>query len=731
MTTATSAPALLQIPCQHVADIELPQEVQGLYELAYNLWWTWNPRATELFSAIDSRAWSHYHNPVQMLINVERRHWEHLVENETFLESYAAVMKELRDYMTGATRSWFWLNYPGYDRGPLAYLSMEFGVHQSLAIYSGGLGILSGDHLKSASDLGVPLVAVGLLYRAGYFQQTVDADGHQQHTYPEYDFARLPLRPAAGPTGRDVVVAVPLGDREVKVRIWMAQVGRVPLLLLDSDIGENDPADRPITTMLYVQGRAMRLAQEAILGIGGVRALAACGIDPAVWHINEGHSALLQLERMARELAAGAESFEVALHRVRANTVFTTHTPVPAGNEQFDGDLAWRYLGQWAERLHTPWENVKAIAQPDPRHSDGSFNLTALALRSSRYVNGVSAIHAGVSRQLWQPLFGASDPQHVPIDHVTNGVHLPTWLGREMQNLLARHLGHYWQGQIHRRDAPERLARIPAEELWQAHLGQKERLARFTRSRLRDQLARHGRSPEELREVESFFREDALTIGFARRFATYKRASLIFTDPHELRRLVSDEARPVQILFAGKAHPADRPGQDLIQHIFQLSQQPPFRGRVFFLENYDMRVGRMMVQGVDVWLNTPRRPLEASGTSGQKAAINGALNCSVLDGWWPEAYDGTNGWAIGRQEVLPDVGQQDLEDAHALYEVLAEEVVPAFFQLDERGLPQRWLTMMQRSIVTIAPRFSSDRMVRDYVTRAYLAGVARAAVDES
>jgi starch phosphorylase len=313
----------------------------------------------------------------------------------------------------------------------------------------------------------------------------------------------------------------------------------------------------------------------------------------------------------------------------------------------------------------------------------------------------------------------------VPIDHVTNGVHLPTWLGREMQDLLQRHLGHYWQGQIHRRDAPERLARIPGEELWQAHEAQKERLARFTRSRLREQLARHGRSPEELREVESFFRNEALTIGLARRFATYKRASLVFSDPHELRRLITDEARPVQILFAGKAHPADRPGQDLIQHIFQLSQQPPFRGRVFFLENYDMRVARMLVQGVDVWLNTPRRPLEASGTSGQKAGANGALNCSVLDGWWPEAYDGTNGWAIGRQEPLADVEQQDREDAHALYTVLAEEVVPAFFELDQRGLPARWLELMGRSIATIAPRFSSDRMVRDYVTKAYLAGVER------
>jgi starch phosphorylase len=735
MTTMTAPqPTLPQVPCQHIADIELPHEVQDLYELAYNLWWTWNPRATELFSAIDPRAWSHYHNPVQMLINVERRQWENLADNETFLEAYSSLMEEFQAYMSGAARSWFWLNYPSYDGGPVAYLSMEYGVHQSLAIYSGGLGILSGDHLKSASDLAVPLVAVGLLYRAGYFQQTVDPDGHQQHTYPEYDFSRLPVRPAAGATGRDVVVSVPIADREVRCKVWVAQVGRVPLLLLDTDIADNDPADRPITSALYVQGRPMRLAQEIVLGIGGVRALQACHIEPGVWHINEGHSALLQLDRFAGELAgaggnaAAGGALAEAQERVRASTVFTTHTPVPAGNEQFEGDLAWRYLGRWGERLHSSWDAVRALAQPDPRHADGGFNLTALALRTARFANGVSAIHGAVSRRMWQPLFGIDDADQVPVDHVTNGVHLPTWLGREMQDLLRRHLGHDWQGQAHRRDAPERLAKIPGEELWQAHQAQKKRLGRFTVSRLRDQLARHGRSPEELREVESFFRPEALTVGFARRFATYKRASLVFTDPHELRRLISDEARPVQILFAGKAHPADRPGQELIQHIFQLSQQPPFRGRVFFLENYDMRVARMLVQGVDVWLNTPRRPLEASGTSGQKAGMNGALNCSVLDGWWPEAFaaEDPNGWAIGRQEPLADVAQQDREDAHALYAVLAEEVVPTFFDRDERGLPPRWLRMMGRSIATIAPTFSSDRMVRDYVTKAYLAGVPRA-----
>lgn len=714
----TEARPGLTIPAQHVTDLELPHELRGLYDLAYNLWWTWNPRARELFSAIDGRAWSLYHNPLQVLINVERRQWEHLRENETFLEAYTAVMQELHAYTGTSEGTWFQHHYPGYDRGPMAYFSMEYGLHQSLALYSGGLGILSGDHLKSASDLGVPLVAVGLLYRSGYFGQTLDSDGHQQHSYPQYDFARLPLRPVSGHTGRDMLVTVPLPGREVQAKVWLAQVGRVPLLLLDTEIPGNDPADRPITGMLYVQGRAMRLAQEVILGIGGARALAACGIEPEVWHINEGHSALLQLERLAMALGRGAASLSEALSGIRETTVFTTHTPVAAGNEQFERELARHYLNVWPSRLRTSWEELCALAKVDP-HDGGTFNLTALALRTSRTANGVSRIHGGVSRRMWQGLFARQEPEDVPIGHITNGVHLPTWLGREMRDLLRRHLGLTWQAQLHYPDVESKIDALPDEELWQAHLAQKLRLGRFVRSRQRDQLARHGRSPEELRRVEEMFRTEALTIAFARRFATYKRARLVFSDPHELRRLFSSTDRPVQILFAGKAHPADRPGQELIQHIFQLGQTPPFEGRVIFLENYDMRVARMLVQGVDVWLNTPRRPLEASGTSGQKAAINGALNCSVLDGWWPEAFDGTNGWAIGDHEPPLDEDHQDLIDAQALYAVLEEEILPTYFDR-EGDLPRKWLHRMKRSIATVAPKFSADRMVRDYVSGMYL-----------
>ena len=722
MSTETVAVPLRTIPCRHVADIELPPEVDRLYDLAYNFWWAWNPAARELFSAIDGAAWAQYHDPVQLLINVEHEHWEGLLRNQTFLESYHRVVDDLDRYMTGEAGSWYGTRYGHEPHGPIAYFSMEYGLDRSLSIYSGGLGVLSGDHLKSASDLGVPLVAVGLLYRSGYFRQTVDAEGSQQHFYPSFDFTRLPLRPAATRSGRDLRVTVPLAGREVRAAVWVCQVGRVPLLLLDTDVVENEPADRPITNILYVRGRPMRLAQEIVLGIGGVRVLEACGIEPALCHVNEGHSALLQLERCRRLLPA-AGSFDLALDEVRSRTVFTTHTPVPAGNESFDPGLVRRYLAPWPEMLSTTWERLGSLASIDPDDQDGPFNLTVLALRTSRHANGVSRLHGAVSREMWRGVFGVERADQVPIGHVTNGIHLPSWLGRDIRALWERAFGASWQAQVHRPEELERaLAAVSDDDLWRVHGAQKRRLAQFAREHLRHQLARHGRSPEELRAVADLVREDVLTLGFARRLATYKRASLIFEDSAELRRLVCDEERPIQILFAGKAHPADRPGQELIRHIFQLSQAEPFHGRVVFLENYDMGIGALMVQGVDLWLNTPRRPQEACGTSGQKAAANGAINCSILDGWWPEAWDGTNGWAIDAD--LPagdeeDDGARDRAEARALYRLLNEEIVPAYYERDGLGLPASWLRTMRRSILTVTPRFSAERMVKDYVTESY------------
>ncbi len=709
----------MQIPTLNVADIELPKELAKLYDLAYNLWWTWSPRARRLFSAVEGVAWTRYRNPVEMLINVEPDHWESLVSSETFMTTYSSVMREFEEYMAEEKSSWFHARFGSPVAARIAYFSTEYGVHESLPGYSGGLGVLSGDHLKAASDLGLPLVAVGLLYRMGYFNQTIDADGFQQHIYPHYDFTRLPLRPVSGATGRQVIVRVPFPGREVAAKVWLAQVGRIPLLLLDTDIAQNDPSDRPITSILYVRGREMRLAQELVLGVGGVKALDALGIEPRVWHLNEGHSALLQLERFRVAAKNEKLSFEEAVEKVKACTVFTTHTPVPAGNETFDRELVGKYTKPWAESLGVECRQLLELGKADDHLGEQPFNMTAFAIRTSRAVNGVSQLHGRVSSNMWRHLFPGAGPEDLPVDHITNGVHISTWLGMELLELFNRYFGIGWKDRRLTVDDWRAIDEIPDEEIWRAHQVQKRRLARFVRVRLRQQFARHGHGPDALRELENWIDEDVLTIGFARRFATYKRADLLFRDMHRLRRLVRDNERPVQVLLAGKAHPADRPGQELIQHIFQISRSPDFQGRVIFLENYDMRVARALVQGVDLWLNTPVRPLEASGTSGQKAAMNGALNFSVLDGWWPEAYDGTNGWAIGQGKDYPDREEQDREESLSLYDTLEEEIIPLYYDREDDGIPRAWVRRMKESMATITPRFSAERMVRDYTEKVY------------
>jgi len=717
----------IKISCRQVADIELPREVERLYDLAYNLWWSWTPRARQLFSSIKVDSWARYRNPVDLLLNVDRHHWEQLISSDAFMGSYSRLMQDFDRYLNGGSDTWFERHYPDHDGGPVAYFSMEYGLDRSLAIYSGGLGVLSGDHCKSASDLGLPFVGVGLLYRSGYFNQAIDADGIQQHIYPDYDFNRLPVRPAMDERGRDVVVGIPLPGREVQAKVWVAEVGRVSILLLDTDLPANDPADRPIAKVLYVRGREMRLVQEMILGVGGVKALAALGIEPALWHINEGHSVLLQLERMRTAIVAEGVDFETALERVGENVAFTTHTPVPAGNEQFDPDLATSYLDPWSEPLGTSSERLLQVGNPDHGEPDQPFNLTAFALRTSSFANGVSRLNAEVADRMWRHLFADPPAEEPVVQPITNGIHLPTWLGTELQNLFAVQLGPDWQERLLDPKAWEFVYQLANEDLWAAHRSQKERLMRFSRSRLLEQYARHGRPPSKLREVAAFFSDEALTIGFARRFATYKRAGLLFSDLHRLRGIVRSTERPVCILLAGKAHPADRPAQELIQHLFMLSQEADLEGRVAFIENYNMRVGRMLVQGVDVWLNTPRRPFEASGTSGQKAAVNGVLNCSILDGWWPEGFDGENGWSIGAGETAAEEWQQDQHDANSLYSILEEQILPTYYERDQQGLPVRWIEMMKRSIASIGARFSASRMVREYTDRAYMP-LARAKV---
>jgi len=715
MTTATD---WKRIPSLPTADVELPRELVRLYDLTYNLWWTWSPLARRLFYAIDSRLWTMYRNPVQLLIGVDHVRWKELLEDEHTMGLYGSTVEAFDRYLAGERESWFASRHPDLD-GPIAYFCMEYAMHQSLPLYSGGLGVLAGDHLKSASDLGLPLVAVGLLYRNGYFHQTIDADGRQQHLYPENDFARLPVRPAAGATGREVVVQIPLVDREIGVQVWICQVGRVPLVLLDTDLRENDSADRPITSMLYTPGREMRLLQEIVLGVGGAKALEALGIEPRAWHMNEGHSALFQFERLRRAVAAGAD-FDAAVESLRRRSAFTTHTPVQAGNETFEPAVARKYFEPWCAASGIPLDRWLALGNSDHGEPNQAFNLSAAAIRTSRRRNAVSRLNAEVAGRMWSHVVGEETPEDERIVGITNGVHPPTWLGVELQDLFARWFGERWPQLLASETGRAAILDASDEQLWSVHRAQKLRLARFLRARLRDQFARHGLAPDELRTIEQMFDPEALTVGFARRFAIYKRAGLLFSDLHRLRQLVDSAERPVQIVLAGKAHPADRGGQELIQHIFQISQEERLKGRVFFVEDYDLRVGRMLVQGVDVWLNTPRKPMEASGTSGMKAAMNGALNCSIADGWWPEGYDGENGWVIAGKDCGSDEAAQDREDSLALYHLLEEAIVPAFYERDESGLPRRWIGKMKEAIASITPRFSSDRMVRDYCEKVYL-----------
>jgi glycogen phosphorylase len=704
---------MLRIPTLQIADIELPARVERLRDLAYDLWWSWWPQATRLFTWIDPDHWRRYHNPVEMLINVEPHQWQRLLSDPEFVRAYDAVIAALDDYRSRPR--WFQQHAGDALRGPVAYFSMEFGLHESLGVYSGGLGVLAGDHCKASSDTGVPLVGVSLLYRSGYFRQTVDADGFQQHIYPDYDFARLPILPVEAPGGGVLTVPVDLPGRVVQAAVWKVQVGLVPVLLLDTDIPLNDPADRPITGILYVRGREMRLTQEMVLGVGGVRALRALDLSPAVWHMNEGHVAFLNLER-AREMVLQGEGLGEALKAVKRNCVFTTHTPVPAGNEAFEVPLVRRFLGPWTQEV-----GVDAEAALNLGAENGNFNLTVLAIRLSSSTNAVSRLHARVSSDMWRHLWpGAPESPVIPI---TNGVHTESWVGPEMRSLYTHHLHPQWEEHLLEEEMWKRVADIPDAELWAAHRSQKERLIRFVRERVRAQNARHGRSPDEMRELESLFDPRALTIGFARRFATYKRAHLVLQDLERVRAMLGDKERPVQMLFAGKAHPADRAGQEVIRKLFQLTQEE-FRGTVVFLEDYDMEVGRMMVQGCDVWLNTPRRPQEASGTSGMKSPINGGVNVSVLDGWWAEGCRDDNGWGFG-DTVAGSPEDQDREDAAALYRILEDQVIPAYFEREGDGLRHAWIRRMKASIATIGPQFSAQRMVRDYVEAVYLPAALR------
>jgi starch phosphorylase len=711
------------IPTLPYPDHRLPPKLEGLVRIAYNLYWSWHPEVRALFARIDRETWAGFRSPVSVLR--VSRDWTSLLDDPDFMVAYQTVLDRFDAYMANGREHWFTRHHSEALEGPVAYFCAEYGLHETLPIYSGGLGVLAGDHCKAASDMALPFVAVGLFYRRGYFRQSIDADGHQEHDYINLVPGRLPLRRVVDPLGEPLTVGVELPGRTVHAAVWLAQVGRVPLLLLDTDVPENADSDRPISHILYVRGREMRLHQELVLGIGGVRALRQLGIAPSAWHLNEGHSAFLLVEQ-ARELVATGMPLDEALAEVSRHAVFTIHTPVPAGNERFAVDLVRRLT---APALAPSGLQIEHILERGLGvESDRSqFDMTAFALRTTTAANGVSQLHGKVANDTWSPLI-----DH-PIGGITNGVHPPTWVGHPVRNAIADIGGDldHLEDEYEVDRFWERLDDIPDKVLWDAHLQQKQALQAYTQIRLRRQLARHGEAPGALAELGRILEPSVLTIGFARRMATYKRAALLFSDIGRLIRLCTNTDRPVQIIFAGKAHPADRPGQGVIQTIFEHSRSEALRGRVFILEDYDMRIGRQLVQGVDVWLNNPRRPLEASGTSGMKAAMNGVVNVSVLDGWWDEGYAGDNGWAIGGRSTSPDEGAQDWADAQDLYRLLEEEVVPLWYERDTQGLPVGWLERMRRAAASSLWQFSTTRMLAEYAEQMYLpaAGAGRAALD--
>jgi glycogen phosphorylase len=686
-----------------------------LHELAQNLWWSWQPDIRAIFRELDPELWSVvYHNPVALLRRLDDATIAQRVHELEMQTRIHQAHRQLQEYLRCST-SWGLTNAGPLQARPVAYFSAEFGLHQSLPVYSGGLGVLAGDHLKSMSDLGVPVIGVGLFYSQGYVHQLLDEHGWQQDLYEPIENEALPVEPVCAADGTPIRLGVDLPGREVFVKLWRVRVGRSLLYLLDARDGANSPEDQSLTARLYGGEQETRIQQEILLGVGGYRALGKIGVRPSVLHLNEGHSAFALLERGRQIAERQGLSAEEALREVAASSVFTTHTPVEAGHDRFRPDLVAGYVEPLARGLGMAVEEVLALGAEHPGDPATPFCPTVLALNLTRRTNGVSALHGRVSRRMWQHLYPGRSEDEVPIGHITNGVHVRTWLASDMHRLLAHYLGPTWLDAISRAGIWEGIERIPDAELWEVHQVLKARMLSFVRGRLADRRRRLG-----LGEAGVPLAPEALTLGFARRFATYKRADLLFQDLDRLARLVGDPRRPVQIVYSGKAHPRDTGGKALAQRVANLEKDPRFAGRIVFVENYSMHVARQMVQGVDAWLNTPRRPQEACGTSGQKGILNGVLNISIPDGWWAEAYDGANGFGIGDGEIHANPESQDERDAQALFEVLENEVVPLYYDRDQEDLPRGWIARVKRAIRTLAWRYNADRMVIDYVTHGYM-----------
>ena len=693
---------------------------ERLWALARNVWWSWDHDCISVFRDLNPTRWRQLNqNPISLLSEMPLEEIERRATELVLHSRINYVYRRQQEYLK-AGRTWGAANAGVLRPRPIAYFSAEFGLHESLPIYSGGLGVLAGDHIKSASDLDIPLVGIGLFYGQGYFLQRLDQTGWQQEEYLQTDVSRLPMEAAIGVNGEPVVVEIATRGGSIRAKVWRVKVGRIDLLLLDSNIEGNAPEDRQTTSRLYGGDARTRIRQELLLGIGGFRALKAMGITPGVLHLNEGHSGFAVFEAIRDRMVEEGLDFFTAASLIPREVMFTTHTPVPAGHDRFSADLMEEHLGPLREQLGVSHENMMGFGREYPTDQGELFCMTVLGLKLARRVNAVSSLHGEVSRAMWKGLYPNRPEDAVPIGHITNGVHVPSWLAPQMCRLYDRHLGVDWQHHSSWPKTWEKIEGVDDGELWETHLALKAQLVDFARRRAREQAERRKEPAETLKKLDKILSPDALTIGFARRFATYKRANLVLADIERLATMVNDPKRPVQFLFAGKAHPHDEPGKRVLQQIAELMRDSKFSNKFVFIEDYDINVGRYLVQGVDVWLNNPRRPLEASGTSGQKVVLNGGLNLSVLDGWWAEAYDGQNGFAIGTGRTHSNMDVHDTRDGEDLYRALHDEVIPLFYQRDQDGLPRGWIKRMKRTIRTLGWRFNADRMVMDYTLKGYI-----------
>lgn len=699
---------------------QLPKSIEKLGEISENLWWSWNTEFLKIFKEIDIDLWEQCNkNPVKFLRLVDQEKLERASTDPEILRNYRVNVDNFESYMKSRT-TWFSKQYPENKDDVIAYFSAEYGLDETLPIYAGGLGILSADHLKSASDLGIPIVAIGLLYKNGYFNQKINRNGEQVSEYYNVEMDNLPIKPLKDENGEDVIVNIKLQKDKLYIKVWKICVGRVNLYLLDTDIPENKEEYRGITLKLYGGNQEMRIRQEMVLGIGGVKVLQELGINPKVYHMNEGHSSFLVLEAIKQTIKQKQVSFDIAKDIVTAKTVFTTHTPVPAGNDIFPIELVEKYFDGYWKDLGITKEQFLELGMKPRDEIKNSFNMGILALKIAGKKNGVSRLHESVSRELFSDVWPDIAPQESPITYVTNGVHTCSWLAPNLKELYNKYLEPYWQDRIYSDETWKKIDKIPDEELWEAHKQRKVKLLKLVRDNVTSRLKNNGVHYETIREIVSGLNPDALTIGFARRFATYKRATLIFKDLERITQILNDTNRPVQIIFAGKAHPADKEGQDLIKYIHEISLMPQFKGKIFLLENYNINVARHLVSGVDVWLNNPRRPMEASGTSGEKASVNGIVNFSILDGWWAEGYNTKNGWSIGTNQEYYSYEEQDLADSESIYRTLEDKIIPAYYNKNEKSISETWIRLMKNSIMSTGGKYSTARMLVDYTEKLYM-----------